>query len=101
MSMIHRWMLATAATVLLAGSASAEDWGRYYHYPYSYFPQNFRQSLNHAETPMPYGYPMYPQYQAFPAYFRKDLRYDYFMHNRPGGRRNQHYQGNHYILDVF
>jgi hypothetical protein len=44
---------------------------------------------------------MYPQYMAFPPYFRKDLHYPYLKHRKPGGSQMRHHQGLHYILDVF
>jgi hypothetical protein len=84
-----------------AGPASATDWGRFYHYPYSYFPQNYRRPYRSQDFNTPHGYPMHPTYMAFPPYFRSDLYYPYHRHMRPGNNPRYYYQGNHYILDVF
>ena len=99
------WLTLAAALALgaFAGDADAQEWGRFYHYPHSYFPQNFRESFESSDFPTPYGYPAYPQRYAFPPFFRKDLYYPYLKVNRPGGIAPYHgyHQGNHYILDVF
>ncbi len=103
----RRPALAAVCAVLLAGvlagSADANEWGRFYHYPYSYYPQNFRPSFESDDYAMPYGYPAYPQRLAFPPYFRTDLYYPYLKEAVPGGtapHRGWH-QGNHFVLDVF
>ncbi|QDU60154.1 hypothetical protein Pan216_09910 [Planctomycetes bacterium Pan216] len=96
--------LVLAAGMLMfssVGAAQATEWGRFYHYPYSYFPVNYRKPFNSRDAYMPYGYPMYPQYQAFPPYFRKDLYYPYLRQLKPGNNWKSWYQGNHYQLDVF
>lgn len=87
--------------VLAAGSAAAEDWGRYYHYPYSYFPQNYTRPFRSKDFNGTYGYPMYPAMMAFPPYFRRDLFYPYHWVNKPGNNPCKYYQGNHHVLDVF
>jgi hypothetical protein len=90
-----------ALALAAAPNASAQDWGRFYHYPYSYFPVNYRKPFASQDFDMQYGYPRYPMYMAFPPYFRKDLYYPYHGHMRPGNNPKRHYQGLHYILDVF
>lgn len=101
MNSLRKFILAVGAVTLMAGAAQAEDWGRFYHYPYSYFPANYRKPFTSKDADMRYGYPMYPQYQAMPPYFRKDLHYDYQNFMKPGNNPKRHYQGNHFILDVF
>jgi hypothetical protein len=95
--------LALGAIAFLgnAGTASANDWGRFYHYPYSYMPFNYRKPFDSKDFDTQYGYPAYPQYMSFPPYYRKDLYYPYLKQMKPGNRPLRHYQGNHYVLDVF
>lgn len=105
MGLFRKIVLLGVLGAMMLGSASqaqANDWGRFYHYPYSYFPQNFRKPFRSRDfSTSPQGYPMYPQYMAFPPYFRKDLYYPYMRHQRAGNNWVSHYQGNHYQLDVF
>ena len=104
MQRMSRLMLTLALGIAflgLAAPAQATDWGRFYHYPYSYFPQNFRKPFRSQDFDTRYGYPMYPAYMAFPPYYRKDLYYPYLPLRKPGNHPNKHYQGNHYTLDVF
>jgi hypothetical protein len=82
-------------------AAKAEDWGRFYHYPYSYFPFNYRKPFASEDFDLRYGYPMYPQYMAHPPYFRKDLYYPFHTHMKGGNNVKAHHQGLHYTLDVF
>ena len=84
-----------------AGIAQANDWGRFYHYPYSYFPFNFRKPFRSSDFDMQRGYPMYPQYMCFPPYYRTDLYYPYLRHLKAGNNIKSHYQGNHFQLDIF
>lgn len=93
--------MAGLALLLLASSAQANDWGRFYHYPYSYFPQNYLKPFRSQDYMTPYGYPMYPAVHAFPPYFRKDLYYPYLNVWKPGNNPCKYYQGNHHVLDVF
>jgi hypothetical protein len=97
----RNWLLTLAVLAMTAGSAAAEDWGRYYHYPYSYLPQSYLRPYRSKDFNGPFGYPAHPMYMAFPPYFRQDLYYPYHMHMKPGGSIKSHHQGNHYILDVF
>lgn len=104
MSRFSRLVLGALAALVIVGSAQpaqCEDWGRFYHYPYSYTPFNYRRPYRSADMDMRYGYPMHPMYQAFPPYFRRDLYYPYHKNMRPGNNPKHHYQGNHHVLDVF
>ena len=105
MTSIRRMILALVvggmAVAAVPSNASAEDWGRFYHYPYSYFPYNYRKPFGSKDFDLKYGYPMYPMYMSFPPYYRKDLYYPYLKHRTPGGSVKSHWQGNHFILDVF
>jgi hypothetical protein len=97
------WLAALVVGMIMgfAGGAAAEDWGRFYHYPYSYTPFSYRKPFRSQDFQTPYGYPMYPSYMAFPPYFRTDLYYPYHRHMKPGNNPKHYYQGNHYVLDVF
>ena len=96
-------LFGLAALVVLGSvsSAKATEWGRFYHYPYSNFPVNYRQPFRSSDFDTRNGYPMYPQYMAMPPYFRNDLHYQYHYFMKPGNNPRRFYQGNHFILDVF
>ena len=72
-------------------AAGSQDWERFYHYPYVYYPQNFygseyfrsRNSLYHR----------YPQEMRIPVYNRN--WHNYYPTPRP------YHQGHHFVLDVF
>lgn len=101
---MKRWLLAAIAGVILLGSTStaqANDWGRFYHYPYSYFPQNYLKPFRSSDFDTRNGYPMYPMYMAFPPYYRRDLFYPYLKLRKPGNNPNWNYQGTHFALDIF
>ena len=86
----------------LASQAAADDWGRFYHYPYSYMPYNYRKPFDSKDFDTSRtGYPAYPQYMSFPPYYRTDLYYPYLKLMKPGNKPAQYHQGNHYNLDVF
>lgn len=93
--------LVAAAMLGAANTGCAEDWGRFYHYPYSYTPFNYRRPYRSADFDTRYGYPMHPMYMSFPPYFRTDLYYPYHRHMKPGNNPKYYYQGLHYVLDVF
>lgn len=70
---------------------STQDWNRFYHYPYVYYPQNFWaadyfQSADHL-------YYRYPPEMRIPVYNQK--WFNYYPESR------KYYQGHHFILDVF
>ena len=68
-----------------------QDWNRFYHYPYVFYPQNFWGSEYYRSAESLYY--RYPPEMRIPVYNKK-------WHNYyPEGRR-YHY-GHHFILDVF
>ncbi len=74
-----------------AHSQNTQDWQRFYHYPYIYYPQNFwnRDYYKSSES----LYYRYPQEMRIPVYNRK-------WHNEyPEDRR--YHSGHHFILDTF
>ncbi len=107
--MIRRFAVLAALVVaaLLATEASAQaqqafgrqwgrtyntqDWQRFYHYPYVYYPQNFWGSDYYRSADSLYY--RYPPEMRIPVYNRR-------WHNEyPEGRK--YHWGHHYILDVF
>jgi hypothetical protein len=70
---------------------SSRDCSRFYHYPYVYYPQNFRgDEYYRSSDSMYYRYP--PEMQI-PVYNRH-------WHNYYPNQRRYHW-GHHFILDVF
>ena len=74
-----------------ARTYSTQDWNRFYHYPYVYYPQNFwgHEYYRSSED----LYYRYPQEMRIPVYNKQ-------WHNMyPEG--TVWHSGHHYILDVF
>jgi len=72
-------------------SYTTQDWNRFYHYPYVYYPQNFWGSDYYRSSEDLYF--RYPPEMRIPVYNRQWQNY------YPQGRR--YHQGHHFILDVF
>lgn len=68
-----------------------QDWNRFYHYPYVFYPQNFWGSEYYRSAESLYY--RYPPEMRIPVYNKKWQNY------YPQDRR-YHY-GHHFILDVF
>lgn len=101
MTHMGKKILLVALLLVVGGGAQANDWGRFYHYPYSYFPSNYRRPFRSSDFDLKYGYPMYPAYMAFPPYYRTDLYYPYMTVRKPGNHPCHYYQGLHHTLDIF
>ena len=72
-------------------SYSTQDWNRFYHYPYVWYPQNFWGSDYYRSSEDLYH--RYPPEMQIPVYNRQ-------WHNYyPQPRR--YYGGQHFALDVF
>ena len=72
-------------------SYSTQDWNRFYHYPYVYYPQNFWSADYYRSSEDMYF--RYPPEMRVPVYNMK-------WHNYyPEGRR--YHKGHHFMLDVF
>lgn len=73
------------------GAYTSHEWNRFYHYPYVYYPQNFRgQEYYRSSNSLYYRYP--PE-MRIPVYNKK-------WHNYyPAGRR--YHFGHHFRTDVF
>ena len=73
------------------GAASNRDSSRFYHYPYVFYPQNFRGSEYYRSSDSLYY--RYPPEMQIPVYNRH-------WHNYYPSPRRYH-SGHHFILDVF
>lgn len=70
---------------------TTQDWNRFYHYPYVFYPQNFWAADYYRSSEDLYF--RYPPEMRIPVYNKK-------WHNfYPQGRR--YHQGHHFIMDVF
>jgi hypothetical protein len=88
-------MLLVGAAVLVAGqSAQAagegqpSDWGRFYNYPYVYYPHNYYAPREYNSL-----YNRYPQERQIPVYNKS--WYNFYPTKKP------YHMGHHFILDVF
>lgn len=73
------------------GGYSTQDWNRFYHYPYVFYPQNFWGSDYYRSSEDLYF--RYPPEMRVPVYNRQ-------WHNYyPQARR--YHRGHHFILDTF
>jgi hypothetical protein len=70
---------------------STQDWQRFNHYPYVYYPQNFWGEDYYRSSESLYY--RYPPEMRIPVYNKKWQNY------YPQSRK--YHQGNHFILDVF
>lgn len=72
-------------------SYSTQDWNRFYHYPYVYYPQNFWGADYYRSSEDMYH--RYPPEMRVPVYNKQ-------WHNYyPQGRK--YHRGHHFILDTF
>ena len=88
------------------GTYTTQDWNRFYHYPYVYYPQNFWGSEYYRSADSLYY--RYPPEMRIPVYNRKwhnyypnhrTRYYDGLLNVRHNGAR--YHSGKHFILDVF
>lgn len=69
----------------------SQDWTRFYHYPYVYYPQNFWGSEYYRSSNDMYH--RYPQEMQIPVYNKQ-------WHNEYPQTRLYH-RGHHFIMDTF
>ena len=89
LAVMAAWALGSADDANAAGRGQPSDWDRFYHYPYVYYPHNFRT------TPESYDH-MYYRYgveRRIPVYNRD--WHNFYPSERP------YHSGHHFILDVF
>lgn len=72
-------------------SYNAQDWERFYHYPYVYYPQNFWSTDYYRSSESLYY--RYPPEMRVPVYNRNWQ--NYYPQNR------RYHYGHHFILDTF
>lgn len=73
------------------GSYGNQNWERFYHYPYVYYPQNFWGNEYYRSGPNLYH--RYPPEMRIPVYNKQ-------WHNYYPQNRRYHF-GHHFLLDVF
>ena len=73
------------------GTYSQQDWERFYHYPYVWYPQNFWGNEYYRSSESLYY--RYPPEMRIPVYNKKWQNY------YPEERR--YHSGHHFMLDVF
>jgi hypothetical protein len=73
------------------GSYTSQDWNRFYHYPYVYYPQNYwgNEYFRSADS----LYHRYPPEMRIPVYNKRWFNY------YPSPRK--FHSGHHFYLDVF
>ena len=72
-------------------SYNTQDWDRFYHYPYVWYPQNFWSADYYKSAESLYY--RYPPEMRIPVYNKS-------WHNEYPSKRRYH-QGHHFILDTF
>ena len=70
---------------------TTQDWERFYHYPYVYYPQNFWGSEYYRSADSLYY--RYPPEMRIPVYNR------HWFSDYPSPR--PYYRGAHFVLDIF
>ena len=109
LSMIAAAFTGTGSSAQAAEIGTPYDWGRFYYYPYVYYPHNF-----YAPVQFDNLYYRYPQERQIPVYNRGWHNFYISEQSWPGAsghgphgmgypRRDGHpyYKGAHFILDVF
>ena len=81
------WTLSSS-TAQAAGVGQPYDWGRFYYYPYVYYPHNFYSPVQYDNL-----YYRYPQERQIPVY---NQHWNNFYPSP-----HPYYRGHHFILDVF
>jgi hypothetical protein len=81
------WASPTTAQAQ-SGIGQPTDWGRFYYYPYVYYPQNFSRPQQYDSL-----YYRYPAERRIPVYNKS--WYNPYPTPMP------YYRGHHFYLDVF
>jgi hypothetical protein len=88
---VHNARAEQAFDLQWGRSYSTQDWNRFYHYPYVYYPQNFWGHDYYRRSEDLYN--RYPPEMQIPVYNRK------WQSEYP--QQQRYYKGSHFILDVF
>jgi len=81
------WAMPSTAEAQ-GGVGQPHDWGRFYYYPYVYYPDNFRPPVQYDSL-----YYRYPQNRQIPVYNK--MWHNFYPSERP------YHSGHHFYLDVF
>ncbi len=81
-------VVGRSADVHAAGRGQPYDWGRFYYYPYVYYPHNFQGNEQYDNL-----YYRYPPSRQIPVY--NTNWYNFYPEEKP------YYSGHHFYLDVF
>ena len=74
---------------------TTQDWNRFYHYPYVFYPQNFWGTDYYRSSEDLYY--RYPPEMRIPVYNTK--WHNFYPEAQPEGLR--YHKGHHFILDIF
>ncbi len=88
LSLIVGVMAGTPTKAQAAPIGQPSDWGRFYYYPYVYYPHNFQAPVQYDNM-----YYRYPQERQIPVYNKN--WHNFYLMPRPW------HKGHAYILDVF
>jgi hypothetical protein len=87
-------------------SYSTQDWDRFYHYPYVYYPQNFWGDEYYRSSESLYY--RYPPEMRIPVYnkqwhneYPQSAQWNKWMHYSDGPGEARYHWGHHFILDTF
>ncbi len=107
LAIIAAALTGSGSTAQAAGIGQPYDWGRFYYYPYVYYPHNYSAPVQFDNL-----YYRYPQERQIPVY-NKGWHNFYISeqswtpacgHGAPIGYPcggHPYYRGHHFILDVF
>jgi hypothetical protein len=89
-----------------ASTYSTQDWDRFYHYPYVYYPQNFWSDDYYRSSESLYY--RYPPEMRIPVYnkswhneYPQSAQWDKWMHYNYGPGQARYHWGHQFILDTF
>lgn len=87
-SILTAAVVGTGTQARAAGIGQPYDWGRFYYYPYVYYPHNYSAPVQYDNL-----YYRYPQERQIPVY--NTNWHNFYPNPHP------YYRGHHFILDVF
>ncbi len=87
-SMVTAALVGNSTPAQAEGIGQPYDWGRFYYYPYVYYPHNYSAPIQYDNL-----YYRYPQERQIPVYNK--AWHNFYPSAHP------YYRGHHFILDVF
>ncbi len=88
LSILTMAVVGGSSNAQAAGIGQPYDWGRFYYYPYVYYPHNYSAPVQYDNL-----YYRYPQERQIPVY--NTNWHNFYPSPHP------YYRGHHFILDVF